>query len=130
METVRTSVPTMPPGPFAQGVRHGDILYVAGQVSYDGAAGRPVLGDIRVQTRQALTNLEAVLCAAGSSIDRIVKLNCILPNLPDDYVGFNEVFNEVFHAPYPARTTIRAGLLGGFLVEVEAVAVVDSTGSV
>ncbi len=125
METVRTSVPTMPLGPFSQAVRHGGTVYVAGQVSYDGNAGQPVLGDIRVQTRQALANLDAVVRAAGSSLDRVVKLTCILANLPEDYAGFNEVFKEIFHAPYPARTTIQAGLLGGFLVEVEAIALID-----
>lgn len=125
MEVVSTAVPTMPKGPFAQAMRHGGVVYVAGQVAYDGKTGTPVLGDIRVQTRQVLTNLEAVLKAAGSSLDRVMKLTCILPNLAQDYAGFNEVFKEFFTTSYPARTTIQAGLLGGFVVEVEAIAAVE-----
>lgn len=123
MQVISTSVPTMPKGPFSQAVRHGDLVYVAGQVAYDGKAGQPVLGDIRVQTRQVLANLQAVLEAGGSSLDRVLKLTCILPNLPQDYAGFNEVFKDFFTKHYPARTTIQAGLLVGFLIEIEAIAV-------
>jgi 2-iminobutanoate/2-iminopropanoate deaminase len=125
MEIIRTKIPTMPDGPFSQAVRHGDVVYVAGQVPYDGETGKPVLGDIKVQARQALKNLKIVLEGSGSSLDQVMKLTCILPNFPTDYIGFNEVFREFFKGPkYPARTTIQAGLLGGFLVEVEAIALV------
>jgi 2-iminobutanoate/2-iminopropanoate deaminase len=126
MEVVRTEVPTMPKGPFSQAVRHGDIVYVAGQVAYDGKEGKPLLGDIKEQTRQTLRNLEAVLKASGSSLEKIMKLTCILPNFPTDYVGFNEAFQEFFKGPtYPARTTLQAGLLGGFVVEIEAIALCE-----
>ncbi len=126
MELIATNPRTMPPGPFSQAFRHGDIVYVAGQVAYDGAAGKPVLGDIRVQTRQTLLNLKAVLEAAGSSLDKVLKLTCILPNFPTDYIGFNEAFKEFYPGPhFPARTSIQAGLLGGFIVETEAIAVCD-----
>lgn len=126
MELISTNPRTMPPGPFSQAFRHGDIVYVAGQVSYDGALGKPVLGDIKVQTRQTLKNLKAVLGAAGSSLDKVLKLTCILPNFPQDYAGFNEAFKEFFPGPhFPARTSIQAGLLGGFIVEIEAIAVCD-----
>ncbi len=61
--------------------------------------------------------------ASGSSLHKIMKLTCILPNFPTDYVGFNEVCQEFFKGPsYPARTTLQAGLLGGFVVEIEAIA--------
>jgi 2-iminobutanoate/2-iminopropanoate deaminase len=126
MELISTQPRTMPPGPFSQAFRHGGIVYVAGQVAYDGAAGKPVLGDIKAQTRQTLKNLKAVLEAAGSSLDKVLKLTCILPNFPQDYVGFNEAFKEFFPGPhFPARTSIQAGLLGGFLVEIEAIAVCE-----
>lgn len=126
MELIATNPRTMPPGPFSQAFRHGDIVYVAGQVSYDGTLGKPLLGDIKVQTRQTLTNLKAVLEAAGSSLDKVLKLTCILPNFPQDYAGFNEAFKEFFPGPhFPARTSIQAGLLGGFSVEIEAIAVCD-----
>lgn len=126
MDHISTPIPTMPPGPFSQAVRHGGLIYVAGQVPYDGTTGKPVLGDIKAQTLQTLKNLETVLTAAGSSLDKVIKLTCILPNFPTDYIGFNEAFREVFKGPkYPARTTLQAGLLGGFLVEIEAIAVAE-----
>ena len=104
-------------------VRHGDLVYVSGQVAYDGDTGAPVTGDIEVQTRQTLNNLRDVLEAADSSLDRVIKLTCILSDLPTDYVRFNDVFGEFFPGPYhPARTTLHAGLLGDFIVEIEAIA--------
>jgi len=126
MEIIKTLVATMPPGPFSQAVRHNGIVYVAGQVAYDGVSGKPMLGDIKEQTRQTLKNLTAVLEASGSSLDKIMKLTCILPNFPTDYIGFNEAFKEFFKGPtFPARTTLQGGLLGGFVVEIEAIAVCE-----
>ena len=126
MDVISPKTRTMPPGPFSMAVRHGDLVYVSGQVSYDGERGAPVDGGIEVQARQTLNNLRSVLEAANSSLDRIIKLTCILPNFPEDYVGFNEVFQEFFPGPlFPARTTMQAGLLGGFIVEIEAIAVCE-----
>ena len=126
MELIKTTVPTMPPGPFGQACRHGDLVYVAGQVAYDGEKGEPILGDIKAQTKQTVKNLKMVLEAAGSSLDKIVKLTCILPNFPTDYQGFNEAFAEAFDGiAYPPRTTMQAGLLGGFVIEIEAIALCE-----
>lgn len=126
MELIETQPPTMPRGPFSQAYRHGDIVYVAGQVSFDPERGEPLLGDIKQQTRRTLANLKLVLEAAGSSLDKVLKLTCILPNFPQDYLGFNEAFAEFYPGPrFPARTTVQAGLLGGFLVEIEAIAVCE-----
>jgi 2-iminobutanoate/2-iminopropanoate deaminase len=124
MEEIIPNTRTMPPGPFAMAYRHGDLVFVSGQVAFDGEKGEPVLGGIKEQTRQTLKNLKTVLETAGSSLDEVIKLNCILPNFPTDYVGFNEVFKEFFPGPrYPARTSFQAGLLGGLIVEIEAIAV-------
>jgi 2-iminobutanoate/2-iminopropanoate deaminase len=127
MELITTSPRTMPPGPFSQAYKHNGIVYVAGQVSYDGAAGKPVLGDIRVQTRQAIKNLSAVLQAAGSSLEKVIKLTCILTNFAEDYADFNATFQEFFPGPnFPARTSFQGGLLGGLIVEIEAIAVCET----
>ena len=126
MEVITTTPKTMPAGPYSQAVKHNGVVYVAGQVAFDGETGKPRLGDIKEQTQQTLKNLKAVLEASGSSLDRVMKLTCILPNFPTDYKGFNEAFAEVFRGPtYPARTTLQAGLLGGFIVEIEAIATCD-----
>jgi 2-iminobutanoate/2-iminopropanoate deaminase len=128
MHLIATNPRTMPPGPFSQAYRHNGLVYVAGQVSYDGASRKPVLGDIKEQTRQTLKNLSAVLLAAGSSLEKVIKLTCILPNFSQDYAGFNEAFKEFFPGPhFPARTSFQGGLLGGLIVEIEAIAVCDET---
>lgn len=128
MQLITTNPRTMPAGPFSQAYRHNGLVYVAGQVSFDGALGKPVLGDIKVQTRQAMKNLSAVLAASGSSLEKVLKLTCILPNFSQDYAGFNEAFKEFFPGPfYPARTSFQGGLLGGLIVEIEAIAVCDET---
>jgi 2-iminobutanoate/2-iminopropanoate deaminase len=116
----------MPVGPFSQAYRHNGLVYVSGQISYDGASGKPVTGDIKVQTRQALKNLKLVLEAAGSSFDKILKLTCILPHFAEDYAGYNEAFKEFFPGPtYPARTSFQGGLLGELRIEIEAIAVCE-----
>ena len=128
MELISTHPRTMPPGPFSQAYRHNGLVYVSGQISFDGALGKPVTGDIRVQTRQALKNLKMVLESAGSSFDRILKLTCVLPHFADDYVGYNEAFKEFFPGPiYPARTSFQGGLLGELRIEIEAIAVCDQS---
>ena len=124
LRVVAPETRTMPQGPFSMAVRHGDLIYVSGQVAYDGEKGAPVKGHIEAQTRQVLNNLRDVLTAADSSLDRVIKLTCILSDLPSDYAGFNAVFAEFYPGPYyPARTTLHAGLFGDFIVEIEAVAV-------
>ena len=130
LDVVAPQTRTMPQGPFSMAVRHGDLVFVSGQVAYDGDRGVPVEGGIEVQARQALNNLRDVLEAADSSLDRVIKLTCILTDLPSDFAGFNAVFAEFFPGPrYPARTTLHAGLLGKFIVEIEAIAACDDSGT-
>ena len=127
MQMISPKSRTMPPGPFSMAVRHDNLVYVSGQVAYDGEKGKPVEGNIEVQARQTLNNLKTVLESAGSSLDKVIKLTCILPNFPEDYHGYNKVFEEFFPGPYyPARTSIQAGLLGGFIVETEAIAACET----
>jgi 2-iminobutanoate/2-iminopropanoate deaminase len=108
--------------PYSQAVRHGDLVFVAGQVALDPATGQVVEGDIRPQTRQVLKNIEAILRAAGTSLEHAVECLCLLSNI-GDFAAFNEVYKGFFPKDPPARTTVQAVLpRPGLLVEIRAVA--------
>ena len=109
-----------PKAPYSPVVRSGDHVYTAGQVAFD-RSGLLVPGGIGEQTRQALGNLAACLRAAGCTLADVVKVNVFLVDLAD-FDAFNEVYRATFEEPYPARTTVQAGLPGGIRVEIEAVA--------
>ena len=109
-----------PKAPYSPVVRSGDHVYTAGQVGFD-PTGALVAGGVAEQTRQTLANLEACLRAAGCTLDDVVKVNVFLVDLAD-FDAFNEVYRAAFAEPYPVRTTVQAGLPGGILVEIEAVA--------
>ena len=107
-----------PGGPYSQAIRAGDLLFLAGQVPFT-ADGTFVGGSIADQTRQALTNLDAVARAAGSSLARAVRVGVYLKSL-EDFAEMNGVYSEFFEAAPPARTTIQSDLIG-FDVEIDAV---------
>ena len=108
--------------PYSQAVRHGDLVFVAGQVALDPATGQVVAGDIRPQTRQVLENIEAILRAAGTSLAHAVECLCLLSNI-GDFAAFNEVYKGFFPKDPPARTTVQAVLpRPGLLVEIRTVA--------
>jgi 2-iminobutanoate/2-iminopropanoate deaminase len=109
-----------PEPPFSPVVVSGDHVYTAGQVAFD-ESGTPVPGGIDAQVRQALENLRACLEAAGCGLEDVVKVNAFLADLAD-FDGYNAVYREYFADPYPARTTVQAGLPPRLLVEIEAVA--------
>jgi 2-iminobutanoate/2-iminopropanoate deaminase len=109
-----------PKAPYSPVVVSGDHVYTAGQVAFD-ETGAVVSGGIEEQTRRALDNVRACLEAAGCGLDDVVKVNAFLVDLAD-FEGYNAVYSERFTAPYPARTTVQAGLPPGLLVEIEAVA--------
>ena len=111
-------------GPYEQAIRVGDFVYASGQIPLDPATGNLVEGEIKVQTRRALENLKAVLEAAGSSLDRVVKTTVFLKNIAD-FAAMNEVYAEYLGAAKPARSTVAvADLPRGALVEIDLVAVV------
>lgn len=113
-------------GPYSQAVRAGSLVYTAGQVGIDPAVGRLVEGGITEQTRRALTNIRAILEAASTSIDRVVKTTVFMADL-SQFATMNAVYAEFFPEHPPARSTVQvAGLPLGALVEIEAVAVVGS----
>ena len=111
-----------PIGPYSQGIIEGDFVFVAGQGPINPRTGSLELGDVRAETRRVFENLRAILQAAGSSLDHVVKCNVYLRDI-NDFAAMNEVYATYFTAPFPARTTIQAGALpGGIAVEIECIA--------
>jgi 2-iminobutanoate/2-iminopropanoate deaminase len=108
--------------PYSQAIRHGDLVFVAGQVALDPATGQVVAGGIREQTRQVLQNVEAILGAAGTSLAHSVECLCLLHDI-GDFAAFNEAYKGFFPKDPPARTTVQAVLpRPGLLVEIRTVA--------
>ena len=111
-----------PVGPYSQGTIEGDFIFVAGQGSINPGTGSLELGDVRAETKRVFENLRAILQAAGSSLDHVVKCNVYLRDI-NDFAAMNEVYATFFSAPFPSRTTIQAGALpGGIAVEIECIA--------
>jgi 2-iminobutanoate/2-iminopropanoate deaminase len=119
---VLTAKAPKPVGPYSQAVIEGDFIFVAGQGCINPLTGKPELGDVRSETKRVFENLRAILQAAGSSLDNVVKCNVYLRDI-NDFAAMNEVYATYFTAPFPARTTIQAGALpGGIAVEIECIA--------
>lgn len=111
-------------GPYSQAVRVGSLVYTAGQIALDPATGKMVEGDVQAQTQQVLTNLKAVLEAAGSSLKNVVKTTVFLQDM-GDFQAMNGVYAEFFTKNPPARSAVQAAALPlGAQVEIEAVALV------
>jgi len=110
-------------GPYSQAVTYGDLLYSAGQIALDPATMEIVTGGISEQTQQVLSNLEAVLKAAGSDFSRVLKTTVFLSDMAN-FAAMNEVYSRRFGSHRPARSTVAAaGLPRNVLVEIEVVAV-------
>ncbi len=111
-----------PMGPYSQAIIEGDFIFVAGQGPINPLTGTRELGDVRSETKRTFENLRAILEAAGSSLDDVVKCNVYLRDI-SDFAAMNEVYATYFTAPFPARTTIQAGALpGSIAVEIECIA--------
>jgi 2-iminobutanoate/2-iminopropanoate deaminase len=124
-EVIYTDKAPRPIGPYVQAIRIGNLVFTAGQIPLDPETGQLVAGGIAEQTERVLENLKAVLEAAGSSLDRVVRTTCFLANL-DDFAQFNQVYSRYFSANPPPRTTVQAARLpAGALVEIDCIAVTD-----
>ena len=109
-------------GPYSQAIIGGGMVYVSGQIPIDPATGELNTGSIEDQTRQVLKNVAAVLEAAGSSMDKVVKTTVFLQSM-DEFSRMNQVYGEGFKAPFPARATVQvARLPRDVRVEIEAIA--------
>lgn len=108
-------------GTYSQAMRHGDLVFLSGQIPLDPATMNVVEGGIEPQVRRVFANLAAVCTAAGGTLDDIVKLNVFLTDM-GDFPVVNAVMSELFAEPYPARAAVGvAALPKGVAVEVEAV---------
>lgn len=122
MDEVSTDTAPASIGPYSQGIKDGTNVYVSGQGPVDPDTGEVVSDDVSEQTAQTLENVEAVLGAAGSSLNQVVKATVFVTNM-DDYDAVNEVYGEYMTAPYPARSAIEvADLPIDIGVEIEAIA--------
>jgi len=123
-EVIRTEAAPAPfqGAPYSQAIKAAGLVFVAGQVSLKPDDGEIVGDTIQEQTEQVLTNLRAILEAAGSGLDRLVKTTVFLQSL-DDFSGMNEVYKQHVGDQPPARSTVEvAKLPSGALVEIEAIA--------
>jgi 2-iminobutanoate/2-iminopropanoate deaminase len=123
-EVVRTEAAPAPfqGAPYSQAIKAGGLVFVAGQVAVEPGHSRIVGDTIQEQTEQVLANLRAILEAADSGLDRLVKTTVFLQNL-DDFQGMNEVYAKHVGDQPPARSTVEvAKLPSGALVEIEAIA--------
>ena len=125
MKTISTTDAPAAIGPYSQAVVHGGLVYCSGQIPLDPASGTLVGGDdVAAQTRQVLTNLDAVLGAAGSSRAHVLRTGVFLRDMAD-FAAMNAVYAEFFGETRPARATVAvAGLPRDVRVEIDCIAAV------
>jgi len=120
-QLVRTPNAPQPLGPYSQGVKAGNLLFVAGQGAADPKTGQMAEG-IETQTRRTLANIKGIIEASGFSMRDVVKVSIFLKNM-DDFKKVNEVYKTFFPEDPPARTTVEAKLpVQGMLIEIDAIA--------
>lgn len=109
-------------GPYSQAIRSNGFVFASGQIAIDPSTGELNQGKIEEQTKQVLSNLKAVLEAAESSLDKVVKCTVFLKDM-NDYASMNKVYGQFFNSPYPARAAVQvARLPKDVKVEIEAIA--------
>lgn len=122
MEELSTDEAPASIGPFSQGVRDGDRIFVSGQGPIDPDSGEIIEGDVQDETRRTLENVDAVLRAADASLDDVVKTTVFVRDM-DNYDAINDAYAEYFSEPYPARSAVEvADLPVDIEVEIEVVA--------
>ena len=125
-EAISTDAAPAAAGPYSQAVRAGELVFTAGQLGLDPASGELVGEDVQAQAARALANLRAILEAAGSGLDRLVKVTVYLADIAD-WPAVNEVYAREVPQPFPARSAFAVrDLPKGARVEIEAVATVDA----
>ena len=122
METIIAPKAPAALGPYSAAVKVGELIFTSGQIPADPATGELAPGGIAQQTEQSLKNLSAVLEAAGSGLDQVIKTTCFLTDMAD-FAAFNAAYGKYFSDHKPAKSTIAVKALPkGALVEIECVA--------
>ncbi len=124
MERISTNKAPSAVGPYSQAVVHNGLVFVSGQIPVDPTDGS-VPDDVTDQTRQALRNLSNVLKAAGSGLDKALRVTVFTTKM-DQFPAINEAYSEFFDEPYPSRSCVGvASLPKGVSVEIDAIAFTD-----
>jgi 2-iminobutanoate/2-iminopropanoate deaminase len=124
-EPIQTDKAPAAIGPYSQAIRAGGFVFASGQIPIDPATGEFVKGGVAEQTEQVLKNLAALLEAAGSGLDKVVKTTVFLADMKE-FAQMNEVYSKFFKDAPPARATVAAaGLPRDARVEIEAVALLS-----
>ena len=125
-EAISTQDAPAAAGPYSQAIRAGDLVFTAGQLGLDPSSGEFAADDVAGQAERALANLAAILDAAGSGLDRLVKVTVFLAEI-SDWPAVNEVYARMVPEPFPARSAFAVkDLPKGARVEIEAVASVGA----
>ncbi len=121
MRSIQTDAAPRAIGPYSQAIAMDKLVFTSGQIPL-AADGTPVTGDITAQTEQVMSNLRAVLAAAGAKMEDVVKTTVFLKDW-NDFAAMNKVYEQAFGAHKPARSTVEvARLPRDFKVEIEAIA--------
>jgi 2-iminobutanoate/2-iminopropanoate deaminase len=121
-EIIRTTKAPLPLGPYSQGIRVGDFLFISAQAPIDPMKGKLAGLDIESQTRQILSNIKSILESAGLALSNVVKVTVFLKSA-GDFKKMNDIYMEFFSENPPARTTVEASLpVPDVLVTIDAVA--------
>ncbi|MEA3308433.1 MAG: RidA family protein [Chloroflexota bacterium] len=122
-KVIATSAAPAAVGPYSQAIQTGQLVFTAGQLGLDPVTGKFAGTDVTAQTEQAMQNLQAVLQAAGSDVEQIVKTTIYVVDLAD-FKTVNTIYGKFFSQAPPARSTVQVAALPlGGLVEIEAIAI-------
>lgn len=109
-------------GPYSQAIKAGELVFLSGQIAIDPATSNIIQGDISAQTERVVKNISAILAAAGTSLERVVKTTVFLKNM-SEFAAMNEVYGKFWKSAPPARSTVEvARLPKDVLVEIDVIA--------
>lgn len=111
-------------GPYSQAVKVGNLVFTSGQIPLDPATGDLVGGDVQKATERSLENVKAILEAAGTSLDKVIKTTVFVKNM-SDFTAVNEIYAKYFQKDMPARSCVQVVLPKDALVEIEVIALAE-----